>query len=703
MGTLRTPTTSFFSGSTSTSGTGITGNGGTDNPVRLVLSSTGNLEQVADGLAASATNVNTSGTSITGAGSTVDPIRLVLSSTGSLAQAADGLVANLTSSSGSLATVGYVNVVDDYNAVGDGVTDDTAAIQNAADTGRSVYFPGNRTYLVSGVISVTDQNNQKFFGDGPSSIIEQHHDTNNVFSIVGATGVEIAYLHGVGRTTTSGGFVALSSSSDQAFVFMRNCSNVNIHNCVAKGFPAYGVNGRNIRGFIISNNLFWQNDFSTPSGVSNADIQIDDNFDSDGEESFNGVISNNVCLSNAATANISAGFHPTSRIVVSNNICSTVDSEMNDLAEGSIVKRHCIVISYNQDDFRSDKIGELICSNNVCHNSIWTGIYINGEGSIVDNEGGYYVVNGNICTNNGLNVAGGDTSLQGGINCIHAKDITISNNIVRSFRTSTGAAIQIRAQSSGTRLVCNGNVIDGSEGDGIKLWTEGEQAMVANNTIHDCSGTSLNAFSSTAPFGQYSILGNRIIHRANNTRPCTLNIGSSISGAQDIIFQGNYVHATELPTGSTELVWVANPRINFANNILAGRAGSTSSIGLRFGSAAQGSAIEFCSVTNNHFRDLSQGVAQTTATGNQGPIVITNNKFENVTQKIGNSSSSVYFGTVNGDNTQLYADLPPSGIGVWSVGDIAWNTDAATAGNPVYWVCTVGGDPPTTWTAGYGI
>lgn len=45
--------------------------------------------------------------------------------------------------------------VMDYGAVGDGVTDDTAAIQAALDTGNSLFFPADKTYLVSGPLSPT--------------------------------------------------------------------------------------------------------------------------------------------------------------------------------------------------------------------------------------------------------------------------------------------------------------------------------------------------------------------------------------------------------------------------------------------------------------------------------------------------------------------------------------------------------------------
>jgi hypothetical protein len=61
--------------------------------------------------------------------------------------------------------------VKDFGAVGDGTTDDTAAIQSAIDTGYSLYIPSG-TYKISATLNLTTTSNhgQKIYGAGPINI-----------------------------------------------------------------------------------------------------------------------------------------------------------------------------------------------------------------------------------------------------------------------------------------------------------------------------------------------------------------------------------------------------------------------------------------------------------------------------------------------------------------------------------------------------
>jgi hypothetical protein len=69
--------------------------------------------------------------------------------------------------------------VKDFGAVGDGVTNDTVAIQNAIDTESEVYFPEG-TYLISATLSITYQG-AKLYGSGitgSKSTLKRATDSN---------------------------------------------------------------------------------------------------------------------------------------------------------------------------------------------------------------------------------------------------------------------------------------------------------------------------------------------------------------------------------------------------------------------------------------------------------------------------------------------------------------------------------------------
>ena len=94
--------------------------------------------------------------------------------------------------------------VKDFGAVGNGVADDTVAIQNAVATGGAIYFPTG-TYKITSQITLIS--NLEIYGDGASSLIQMAADNFRAFS-TGTSGtaksniiIRDLQINGGGQTT----------------------------------------------------------------------------------------------------------------------------------------------------------------------------------------------------------------------------------------------------------------------------------------------------------------------------------------------------------------------------------------------------------------------------------------------------------------------------------------------------------------------
>lgn len=108
--------------------------------------------------------------------------------------------------------------VKNYGAVGDGVTDDTAAIQAtitkvAALGGGIVYFPPG-TYLVSNALSITARN-VNLVGAGQATIIKSNHVTANVLTFT-PSGTAVIQNRVVGMKITHAASSSGSAISGQS-------------------------------------------------------------------------------------------------------------------------------------------------------------------------------------------------------------------------------------------------------------------------------------------------------------------------------------------------------------------------------------------------------------------------------------------------------------------------------------------------------
>jgi hypothetical protein len=150
------------------------------------------------------------------------------------------VVQNNVTVKATLGQLQEVASVTDYGAVGNGVTDDSAAIQLAVNANDAVYFPAG-TYRVNSPITL--KSNNMVFGDGASSVIYYTGSATSQGALYANSGSASAYIDNLvvqnikvlGTVATAGfsEFVHLISLSG-----VRNCL---IDNCEIVGFRGDGI------------------------------------------------------------------------------------------------------------------------------------------------------------------------------------------------------------------------------------------------------------------------------------------------------------------------------------------------------------------------------------------------------------------------------------------------------------------------------
>jgi polygalacturonase len=147
-------------------------------------------------------------------------------------------------------TEGLYISVKDYGAVGDGIVDDTAAIQQALDTGGRIYFPSG-TYLITETLLV--DSDTYIFGEGAeASIIKEGGNTadfsiallqnTNHASTLGNSDIVIEHIGFLGKSVTPiPSEEATASNRGLGGVLLRYCTNSTVRNCNFK-YGNFGVN-----------------------------------------------------------------------------------------------------------------------------------------------------------------------------------------------------------------------------------------------------------------------------------------------------------------------------------------------------------------------------------------------------------------------------------------------------------------------------
>jgi hypothetical protein len=141
--------------------------------------------------------------------------------------------------------------VKDFGAVGDGVTDDTAAIQDAVDSGQTeIYFPKG-TYVIT---SVSITNPIRLFGIGA---LEKQTVTGTAMFDITSNDVEIDGLTFYGASVDT--LIPTTNTADNAIQVSGTSTptqykNIKILNCTINGVAGFGVRVDYVSNVWIQNN-----------------------------------------------------------------------------------------------------------------------------------------------------------------------------------------------------------------------------------------------------------------------------------------------------------------------------------------------------------------------------------------------------------------------------------------------------------------
>jgi len=573
--------------------------------------------------------------------------------------------------------------VKDFGAVGDGVTNDTVAIQDALSSGETgIYVPSGH-YIITDVLPVSDS--VTVFGDGWGSYIQQTTLNKDAFV--------------AGNSNTFKGLrIKVADGNDTAFVNCIYAVSVNnlsvLDNFLESGDQGgCGVHIRGVQNSVVRGNRIYGGRFT--AGVSTAASAADILLYSSGASERH-IIDGNFCLSNNSQGIFVDALGYDGDILVANNICVTLDTATCTeagawtLAPTGGVRRHGIVIGYNNSSVSGPR---TIVSGNICRNTRWTGIYKQGLSA------GVISISDNLCDLNGYETG---NSLSGGIYINQSgKESLTGNNISNFQNTNTGVAgITINASSAPTiPSVVQNNTVRASLGKGLKLTTNCAFVQVDGNTLISNVGNDIDVDPNpgNANIAGHQIINNRIA-RTSGTAVTAITINPA-SSTQTLMVKNNRITGFDNTTVSN-----ANAAIRISQAVSSVRVYGNEIENFYYGFYcagyySAGRSADFV-YESNAIRDCNTGFVIAGTSGDH-TVPVVDNRFINVTTQVSNAGLGFTVGRIVarlGDKFQWQTTAAPA-TGRWAVGDRSTNT-TPVVGQPKGWMCTVAGTPGTWVSTG---
>lgn len=489
--------------------------------------------------------------------------------------------------------------VKDFGAVGDGVTDDTAAIQAALNAHKNVHFPAG-TYKITSALTL--DNNHSLTGDG-MGVTTVNQVTIDQYATIATSKTEIL-ISGITWNGTNSGIAD--------GLYFTQCTYCAVELCEINLFGHNGIN------FFRSSHCQATGNKCSGNRIGGINVGGTTAAASD----YNRIVGNS-CVANSSAGTFGAGilfFINANYCVASNNVCN-----------GSIDGYGILV---------TDSIGTVV-NNNVCKGNQYSGLtyhYDNNAHSLA-----YNVCDGNLSQGNGEHgiVFQSNSSLF---------DLQVGNTISNNECIGNGnyggfgfgKGIYVASGARGFNIT--GNNCQANYESGIEISANVSRGEISNNICHNngvgglasAAGIRLNDTSTEGTFGCSGVLvsGNHCddiavgyqkygvdIFTSNITGTTVLNNMLRNNTVAPYRNNGVDTYIEDFTGDGTQNIVLANLRSTQINaygaagiNMLQDRSGSSNSARLFFSNATSGKAVCVMNENNNMAFFTSSTPGSTTGT-----------------------------------------------------------------------------------------